>query len=98
MNLVDRLNRYSFKAIADALDPDFAKAVVKATDYLEMDLAKTGRWVEIDRKYKDKKGLDFYVEETVCSACGSEVYHDTDYGEQLFRFCPYCGAKMENGK
>lgn len=35
-----------------------------------------------------------------CSECGNEAYWDTDYGQQLFDFCPRCGAKMrgaENG-
>ena len=29
-----------------------------------------------------------------CSVCGNEAYWDTDYGQQLFRYCPYCGARM----
>ena len=27
----------------------------------------------------------------ICSACGNEAYWDTDYGQQLFDYCPYCG-------
>lgn len=30
----------------------------------------------------------------VCSACGNEAYWDSDYGQQLFDWCPYCGADM----
>ena len=37
-------------------------------------------WVE------NKQG--FYV----CSICSREAYWDTDYGQQLFDYCPYCGA------
>ena len=29
-----------------------------------------------------------------CSKCHKEAYWDTDYGQQLFDYCPYCGAKM----
>ena len=29
-----------------------------------------------------------------CSACGYEAYWDSDYGQQLFDYCPYCGADM----
>lgn len=29
-----------------------------------------------------------------CSECNSEAYWDTDYGQQLFDYCPYCGALM----
>lgn len=30
-----------------------------------------------------------------CSICRNEAYWDTDYGQQLFDYCPYCGAKMK---
>ena len=32
-----------------------------------------------------------------CSGCRHEAYWDTDYGQQKFDYCPYCGARMENG-
>jgi len=31
---------------------------------------------------------DFYE----CEDCNHEAYWDTDYGQQLFDYCPYCGA------
>lgn len=34
---------------------------------------------------------------TYCSECYQEAYCDTDYGDQLFEYCPYCGSHMENG-
>ena len=27
-----------------------------------------------------------------CSICHNEAYWDTDYGQQMFDYCPYCGA------
>lgn len=30
-----------------------------------------------------------------CSACGNEAYWDSDYGQQMFKFCPECGVKMD---
>ena len=30
-----------------------------------------------------------------CSKCKHEAYWDTDYGQQLFEYCPYCGSFME---
>ena len=33
----------------------------------------------------------------VCSKCGHEAYWDTDYGQQLFDYCPYCGKRMMKG-
>ena len=43
---------------------------------------KRGAWVEDDIHIK------------VCSECQTEAYWDTDYGQQLFKYCPYCGARM----
>lgn len=33
-----------------------------------------------------------------CSNCEGEAYWDTDYGQQLFGFCPNCGARMDGEK
>lgn len=93
MNLVDRLKRYSQKAIADALDPDFAEAVVKATDFLESKIGltfsklerPTGRWMEIE---------DQYLDVAVCSCCGVVEYFNKGY--KKYNYCPTCGTKMEN--
>jgi len=41
---------------------------------------------------KDKAGI------LHCSRCKKEAYWDTDYGQQNFEFCPYCGAMMLNGE
>ena len=41
-----------------------------------------GEWIA------DERGIHF------CSVCDSEAYWDTDYGQQLFEHCPYCGADM----
>ena len=45
--------------------------------------AKHGRWFHIN-----DEGIVY------CSECNNEAYWDTDYGQQLFNYCPYCGAKM----
>lgn len=46
---------------------------------------RSGKWI--------KGKNSFYY----CSSCNHEAYWDTDYGQQLFDYCPYCGARMENG-
>lgn len=50
---------------------------------------KRGRWE------KDEKRNSF---EKFCSICKHEAYWDTDYGQQLFDYCPYCGADMRGGE
>ena len=49
----------------------------------EMQPVKRGRWYHINNE-----GIIY------CSECQNEAYWDTDYGQQLFDYCPYCGAKM----
>lgn len=46
----------------------------------------TAKWIN-DPKYS-------YSEIKICSNCKEEAYWDTDYGQQLFNYCPYCGARM----
>lgn len=45
---------------------------------------KRGRWFHIN-----DEGIVY------CSECNNEAYWDTDYGQQLFDYCPYCGARMD---
>ena len=33
-----------------------------------------------------------------CSECGSYVEWDETLGANFWKFCPYCGAKMDGGK
>jgi hypothetical protein len=47
---------------------------------------KRGKW-----KVDTKLGSDIKV----CTNCHNEAYWDTDYGQQLFDYCPYCGARMD---
>ena len=55
---------------------------------------KRGKWIEA-KPMSGRIGK-------VCSACGNEAYWDTDYGQQLFEYCPYCGSdngeKSDNGR
>ena len=44
---------------------------------------KRGKWLHFN-----SDGIIF------CSECKHEAYWDTDYGQQLFDYCPYCGARM----
>ena len=56
---------------------------------------RTGKWI---------KGIDVpnrnpylhLAEAFYCSECLNEAYWDTDYGQQLFDYCPNCGARMES--
>ena len=48
---------------------------------------RKGKWVEGE-----------YCDIMICSNCGKEAYWDTDYGQQLFDYCPYCGADMRGEK
>lgn len=43
---------------------------------------KNSRWLKI----KDKYGCPLHVE---CMSCGGEM-------PKMYRYCPHCGARMEN--
>lgn len=48
---------------------------------------KKGKWIkgaEISNRYLE----DVYY----CSNCHKQAYWDTDYDQQLFDYCPYCGS------
>lgn len=68
--------------------PNLATKVGEFTEILEnfptadIQPVKRGHW-------EKPKSVIIY-----CSVCGNEAYWDTDYGQQLFDYCPYCGADM----
>lgn len=70
---------------------DYGRIDVVPVEYLadipsaDVQPVKRGRWE------KDEKRNSF---EKFCSICKHEAYWDTDYGQQLFDYCPYCGARM----
>ena len=55
---------------------------------------KKGRWVN-GAEIPHNRRLSYSEDITYCSNCHNEAYWDTDYGQQLFDYCPYCGARME---
>ena len=50
----------------------------------DVQLVRRGRWEEI---------ADMDI--NVCSECADQAYWDAEYGQQLFDYCPNCGAKMD---
>ena len=59
---------------------------IPAADVVER---KVGRWKPFDLTY----GRSFYS----CTACGAVAYVlFTEGGVPIFRYCPNCGAKMED--
>ena len=58
---------------------------IKRLEAADVQPVKHGRW---ENPVSVGNGIMF------CSVCRNEAYWDTDYGQQLFDYCPYCGAKM----
>ena len=54
---------------------------------------KKGRWVN-GAEIPNKRKRIFSEDITYCSNCHNEAYWDAEYGQQLFDYCPYCGADM----
>ena len=60
---------------------------------------KKGKWTMGENmppmKHRNGKPKKFWPSLKYCSCCGHEAFDDSDWGEQLFDWCPYCGARME---
>ena len=64
----------------------------------ELAPVRYGRWIdglEVSGEMRKKRPFFFLANVKYCSACWNEAYWDTDYGQQLFDYCPYCGADMQ---
>ena len=60
---------------------------------------KKAKWVnarfDVDKgKYIINESIKYG--HTICSNCKEEAFSDSDWGYQLFPYCPWCGAEMEN--
>ena len=73
---------------------DFRELMIGALEVLpevEAEPVRHGKWLDREDDY------DNYV---VCSECGDEYIEDNELGlaswvKQYFKYCPYCGAKMD---
>ena len=73
------------KTAAEANELFKAKDVIYSQQRYTADVqpVKRGKWIHFT-----DDGFIF------CSECYKEAYWDTDYGQQLFDYCPNCGADM----
>lgn len=58
---------------------------------------KHGEWIDgldIPKEERERHPYVYLHGEIFCSVCYKEAYFDTDYGQQLFDYCPNCGTKM----
>ena len=58
------------------------------------DAQKHGKWIS-GAYIQDTEVKRYSAGLMYCSVCKHEAYSDTDYGEQLFDYCPYCGSRMQ---
>ena len=78
-----------FPALNKAMSENGALGMADVEDIIDdlptadVQPVERGRWFHIN-----DEGIVY------CSECNNEAYWDTDYGQQLFDFCPYCGARM----
>ena len=63
-----------------------AAAIIEQITAEDVQSVRHGRWI---CPVSVGNGIKF------CSVCHNEAYWDTDYGQQLFDYCPYCGARMD---
>lgn len=90
----------SREAACSAIPDDYYgwrdKQLLKSVPAADVQPVRHGRWLEV----KGFTGVEAFgykeecVDGFVCSICGGEV----DVSEGHFRYCPNCGAKMEEKK
>ena len=74
-------------------------AYVKVSQLKFADVApvRFGKWIygkDIPEQERKKNSYKYHPDCFYCSECYGEAYWDTDYGQQLFNYCPDCGAEM----
>lgn len=79
-----RCNDCGTRTIIMDTESEAVSAWNKAMSAKDINVPGKGKWL-------DGNGTDSFIH---CSVCGHEAYWDTDYGQQEFDFCPYCGADM----
>jgi len=58
---------------------------------------KRGEWKK-GKDFPSCQRVKFISDVYYCSVCENEAFYDTDYGQQLFNFCPNCGADMRKNE
>lgn len=58
---------------------------------------KRGEWKK-GKEFQSYPRVKFISDAYYCSVCENEAFYDTDYGQQLFNFCPNCGADMRKNE
>lgn len=84
----------AFKLIAKNPNKDYQRGMQDTIDCLVPEVIADIPAADVQ---SIKHGWWFHINDegiVYCSECNNEAYWDTDYGQQLFDYCPYCGAKM----
>lgn len=103
MNLVDRdvaineLAKIVPDAICDELTESYMNGLTDA--YMLICNLPTIQSERIKARWEDAhrygwNGTFWFIK---CSNCGYERKDDTHVLDEEYKFCPYCGAEMENG-
>lgn len=65
---------------------DFADMITEC-DTADVQEVQHGRWKPFDLAW----GRSIYA----CTACGDALEVPTECGKPMYKFCPYCGARMD---
>lgn len=75
-------------------EPVISKSEIDAAPTVE---PKRGEWKK-GKDFPSCPRVKFISDAYYCSVCENEAFYDTDYGQQLFNFCPNCGADMRKNE
>lgn len=95
MDLIDR--QEAIKAIkeyryTDRFFPSYAVSALKELPSADAEPVRHGRWIGISDGYAD--GYPVY-DEWECSECGVVFEDEFEDVEPRYKYCPNCGAKMD---
>lgn len=72
------------------------EALKEALDRVPSEEPKKGKWEGSDDPWKAVCSFS-PCKTAICSVCKLDTFDRIDYAKKHYKFCPYCGAKMEGG-
>lgn len=86
-SVIEVIDNHIFYDDYDSIDKTDLINAIEALPLAE----KCGQWIDGENIYGEK----FLPDIKYCSVCYKEAYWDSERGQQLFPYCPKCGARME---
>lgn len=92
MRLIDADALLSAVMTQDVVDKSVVKRLIIQVPTVDAEPVRHGHWNHVSREFAAGEGADMYAQ---CSECGTiELVYTRAYAKR-WKYCPYCGAKMD---